>query len=90
MVMGSVRALEQAEIRFGQAKGRYFRENVAQGGVDLVQIIPELVTNADAAIAASGRASSRILLLRAPRPVPCPVAGGDASPGLAGAGVVAA
>ncbi len=57
--MGSVNALGQAEIRFGQARGRYFRENFAQGGVDLVQIIPELVTNADAAIAASGRASGR-------------------------------
>ncbi|HUO70775.1 MAG TPA: hypothetical protein VMU39_08370 [Solirubrobacteraceae bacterium] len=38
-------------MRFGTARGRYFRENFAQGGVDLVQIIPELVTNADAAIA---------------------------------------
>jgi len=34
--------------------GGYFRENFAQGGIDLVQIVPELVTNADAAIAASG------------------------------------
>ena len=41
---------------------RYFRENFAQGGIDLVQIIPELVTNADAAIAASGRRSGRIVL----------------------------
>ncbi|MGH2927814.1 MAG: hypothetical protein ACRDL8_06395, partial [Solirubrobacteraceae bacterium] len=46
----------------GQARGRYFRENFAQGGVDLVQIIPELVTNADAAIAASGRERGRIVL----------------------------
>ena len=46
----------------GRARGRYFRENFAQGGVDLVQIIPELVTNADAAIAASGRPSGRIVL----------------------------
>jgi hypothetical protein len=65
--MSPVSALERAEVRLGQARGRYFRENFAQGGVDLVQIIPELVTNADAAIAASGRASGRILLeLRAP------------------------
>ncbi|HEY3726209.1 MAG TPA: hypothetical protein VGL51_03475 [Solirubrobacteraceae bacterium] len=49
-------------MRFGTARGRYFRENFAQGGVDLVQIIPELVTNADAAIAASGRPSGRIVL----------------------------
>jgi len=49
-------------VRFGTARGRYFRENFAQGGVDLVQIIPELVTNADAAIAASGRPSGRIVL----------------------------
>jgi hypothetical protein len=49
-------------VRVGRARGRYFRENFAQGGVDLVQIIPELVTNADAAIAASGRPSGRIVL----------------------------
>ena len=49
-------------MRLGRARGRYFRENFAQGGIDLVQIIPELVTNADAAIAASGRASGRIAL----------------------------
>jgi hypothetical protein len=49
-------------VRLGRARGRYFRENFAQGGVDLVQIIPELVTNADAAIAASGRPSGRITL----------------------------
>ena len=46
----------------GRARGRYFRENFAQGGVDLVQIIPELVTNADAAIAAAGRPAGRIVL----------------------------
>ncbi len=60
--MGSVSALDRAEVRLGQARGRYFRENFAQGGVDLVQIIPELVTNADAAVAASGRARGRIVL----------------------------
>ncbi len=49
-------------MRLGRARGRYFRENFAQGGIDLVQIIPELVTNADAAIALSGRASGRIAL----------------------------
>jgi hypothetical protein len=32
-------------------RGRYFRENFAQGGLDLAQVVPELVTNADAAIA---------------------------------------
>jgi hypothetical protein len=50
------------EVRVGQVRGRYFRENYAQGGVDLVQIIPELVTNADAAISASGRTWGRIVL----------------------------
>jgi hypothetical protein len=49
---------------------RYFRENFAQGGIDLVQIVPELVTNADAAIAASGRPRGRILLaFSAPNPL---------------------
>ena len=55
-------ALDRSAVRFGTARGRYFRENFAQGGVDLVQIIPELVTNADAAIAASGRPSGKIVL----------------------------
>jgi hypothetical protein len=55
-------AFDASAVRLGRARGRYFRENFAQGGVDLVQIIPELVTNADAAIAASGRASGRIVL----------------------------
>lgn len=53
--------LDRSQLRFGRARGRYFRENYAQGGVDLVQIIPELVTNADA-IGASGRVSGRIVL----------------------------
>jgi hypothetical protein len=43
-------------------RGRYFRENFAQGGIDLVQIVPELVTNADAAIAATSRGRGRIEL----------------------------
>jgi hypothetical protein len=60
--MSSVVAANAPEIRLGVARGRYFRENFAQGGVDLVQIIPELVTNADAAIAASGRQAGRITL----------------------------
>jgi hypothetical protein len=47
-------------VRVGAVRGRYFRENFAQGGIDLVQIVPELVTNADAAIAAGSRASGRI------------------------------
>ena len=55
-------AIERSDLRIGHARGRYFRENFAQGGVDLVQIIPELVTNADAAISASGRESGRIVL----------------------------
>ncbi len=60
--MTQAAALDRSAVRFGAARGRYFRENFAQGGVDLVQIIPELVTNADAAIAASGRPSGRIVL----------------------------
>ena len=60
--MGSVAALDPSAVHVGRVRGRYFRENFAQGGVDLVQIIPELVTNADAAIAASGRRAGRIVL----------------------------
>ena len=60
--MSPLVAVDPSAVRVGRARGRYFRENFAQGGVDLVQIIPELVTNADAAIAASGRASGRIVL----------------------------
>ena len=54
--------LSAAEVRVGAVRGRYFRENFAQGGIDLVQIVPELVTNADAAIAASAREHGRIEL----------------------------
>jgi hypothetical protein len=46
--------VSSSAIRVGAVRGRYFRENFAQGGIDLVQIVPELVTNADAAIAAAG------------------------------------
>ena len=52
--------LSAEAVRVGAVRGRYFRENFAQGGIDLVQIVPELVTNADAAIAASGRSRGRI------------------------------
>lgn len=52
--------LSAKEVRVGAVRGRYFRENFAQGGIDLVQIVPELVTNADAAIAAGGRGQGRI------------------------------
>jgi hypothetical protein len=54
--------LSSSAIRVGAVRGRYFRENFAQGGIDLVQIVPELVTNADAAIAATGRGRGRIEL----------------------------
>ena len=54
--------VSSSSIRVGAVRGRYFRENFAQGGIDLVQIVPELVTNADAAIAASGRERGRIEL----------------------------
>ena len=90
--MSSVQALDRSAVRFGTARGRYFRENFAQGGVDLVQIIPELVTNADAAIAASGRPSGRIVLtVAAPdAAVRGGVAGADAVAALAGVAVVEA
>ena len=54
--------LDPSTVHRGRVHARYFRENSAQGGIDLVQIIPELVTNADAAIAATGRSSGRIIL----------------------------
>ena len=60
--MSSTAGFELGQVRVGTARGRYFRENFAQGGVDLVQIIPELVTNSDAAITASGRERGRIVL----------------------------
>ena len=55
-------SLDPSLIRQGRVNGRYFRENFAQGGIDLVQIIPELVTNADSAIAVAGRPRGRIVL----------------------------
>ncbi len=54
--------IDPASLRHGRVRGRYFRENFAQAGIDLAQIVPELVTNADAAIAAAGRARGRIQL----------------------------
>jgi hypothetical protein len=61
--------LDPSLIRHGRVNGRYFRENFAQGGIDLVQIIPELVTNADSAIAIAGRGRGRIALsFGAPEP----------------------
>ncbi len=40
-------AIDASKLRHGRVRGRYFRENFAQAGIDLSQIIPELVTNAD-------------------------------------------
>jgi hypothetical protein len=61
--------LDPTLIRHGRVNGRYFRENFAQGGIDLVQIIPELVTNADSAISVAGRGRGRIALsFGAPEP----------------------
>src|SRR5437764_11070111 len=60
--MSPASALDRSAVRLGHARGRYFRENFAQGGIDLVQIVPELVTNADAAIASADRTSGRIVL----------------------------
>jgi hypothetical protein len=62
-------ALDPRAVRTGRVHGRYFRENFAQGGFDVAQVLPELVTNADAAIAASGRQRGRIdLRFGAPDP----------------------
>jgi hypothetical protein len=55
-------AIDASKLRHGRVRGRYFRENFAQAGVDLTQIVPELVTNADAAIAAAERERGRIQL----------------------------
>jgi hypothetical protein len=55
-------SLDPSLVRHGRVNGRYFRENFAQGGIDLVQVVPELVTNADSAIALGGRSSGRIVL----------------------------
>jgi hypothetical protein len=55
-------AIDASKLRHGRVRGRYFRENFAQAGIELAQIIPELVTNADAAIAAAGRERGRIHL----------------------------
>jgi hypothetical protein len=55
-------ALDVSKLQSGRVRARYFRENFAQAGIDLAQIIPELVTNADAAIAAAGRDRGRIQL----------------------------
>jgi hypothetical protein len=57
-----VATLDPGQLRHGRVRGRYFRENFAQAGIDLAQVIPELVTNADAAIAAAGRRRGRIHL----------------------------
>jgi hypothetical protein len=57
-----VATLDPSRLRHGRVRGRYFRENFAQAGFDLSQIIPELVTNADAAIDAAGRERGRIQL----------------------------
>jgi hypothetical protein len=62
-------ALDRSAVRYGRVRGRYFRENFAQGGIDLAQVVAELVTNADAAIAASGRGRGSIhLRVGAPDP----------------------
>ena len=61
-------AIDATKLLHGRVRGRYFRENFAQAGIDLSQIIPELVTNADAAIAAAGRERGRIQLRIGPGP----------------------
>src|SRR3954452_24473284 len=59
-------AIDPAAVRPGRVRGRYFRENFAQGGFDLVQVVPELVTNADAAVTAAVRGHGRIVLTFGP------------------------
>src|SRR6266508_2223212 len=59
-------AIDASKLRHGRVRGRYFRENFAQAGTDLSQIIPQLVTNADAAIDAAGRERGRIQLRLGP------------------------
>src|SRR4051812_18436588 len=59
-------AIDPAAVRPGRVRGRYFRENFSQGGFDLVQVVPELVTNADAAVTAAGRGHGRIVLAFGP------------------------
>lgn len=54
------RTLDPGRFRLGSVSPRYFRENSAQAGLDLVQILPELITNADAAISAAGRSFGQI------------------------------
>src|SRR5919204_3278303 len=56
----------RASLRHGRVRGRYFRENFAQAGIDLSQIVPELATNADAAIASASREHGRIHLRLGP------------------------
>lgn len=61
--------IDPSKLRHGKVRARYFRENFAQAGIDLAQIVPELVTNADAAIAVAGRQRGRIeLRFSAPDP----------------------
>lgn len=62
ILAGVTEVLSRSAMHVGAVRSRYFRENFAQGGIDLAQIVPELVTNADAAIAASGRDHGRIEL----------------------------
>ena len=45
VLLGRVQA-QPPTLQTGRVRGRYFRENFAQGGLELVQTIPELVTNA--------------------------------------------
>lgn len=52
--------LDPRAIHVGTVSARYFRENSAQAGLDLVQILPELITNADAAISASDHAYGHV------------------------------
>src|SRR4051812_50018153 len=59
-------AIDPAAVRPGRVRGRYFRENFSQGGFDLVQVVPELVTNADAAVTAAARGHGRIALAFGP------------------------
>lgn len=62
MLVTVATVIDPASLRREQVRARYFRENFAQAGIDLAQIVPELVTNADAAVATAGRERGRIRL----------------------------
>ena len=45
MLWAMATTIDPARLRHGHVRGRYFRENFVQAGIDLLQIVQELVTN---------------------------------------------